>query len=183
MKAEKRLLRQQMRAKREAAHDPHLSAQVCARVLTLAPYAAARTVFVYYAVGSEVDTRPLIDEMIAGGKQVCLPSIRGQGLMDARRMDAIEPGPYGIPAPRGAIVPPDQIDLVLVPGLAFDPLCRRLGQGGGYYDRYLAACFAPSVGLAYACQMLDVLPIEPHDTQLDYVVTEKKLYRRPCPRD
>jgi 5-formyltetrahydrofolate cyclo-ligase len=94
-------------------------------------------------------------------------------------MDGLLPGPYGIPAPDGPTIPPETIDLIVVPGLAFDRSCHRLGQGGGYYDRYLPYCRAVTVGLAFELQMTDDLPWEAHDIQLDFVATDAALYARP----
>lgn len=179
MNCNKRQLRLRMLEARAAVHGPGRSALVCAQALALPQYAAARVVLAYHSVGSEVDTISLIRRMRADGKIVCLPRVLGGGVMEARRMDGLIPGPLGIPGPEGPVLPPDAIDLILVPGLAFDLSCYRLGQGGGYYDRYLPGCRGFSVGLAYDCQVVDALPREAHDAQLDLVVTETTLYARP----
>lgn len=178
MNADKVALRARMRADRAAA-DPRLSERACERVLALNEYQRARIVLCYHSVGGEVDTVRLIERMRSDGKAVCLPAILGKGVMEARRMDRLVPGPYGIPCPEGPRVSPEEIDLVVAPGLAFDRLCHRLGQGGGYYDRYLPKCRAVTIGLAFECQMVDDLPLEAHDIQLDYVATESNLYTRP----
>ena len=167
-----------MRACRAAA-DPCFSEAACGRVLALEAYRSARTVLCYHSVGGEVDTIRLIERMRSDGKTVCLPAIVEKGVMEARRMDCLVPGPYGIPCPEGPRVLPEEIDLVVVPGLAFDLLCHRLGQGGGYYDRYLPLCRGVKIGLAFECQVVDDLPLEAHDIQLDYVATESNLYIRP----
>ena len=69
------------------------------------------------------------------------------------------------------------IGLVLVPGLAFDAQGRRLGYGGGYYDRFLRQTAAPRVGLTFDCLLLDEVPEEPHDVRVDVVLTELRLQR------
>jgi len=178
MERDKAALRARMRALR-ASEDPALSERACDRVLALEAYQRARTVMCYHSVPGEVDTLRLIARMAADGKTVCLPAIIQRGVLEARRMDRVVPGPYGIPAPEGPRIPPEEIDLIVVPGLAFDRACRRLGQGGGYYDRYLPGCRGATVGLAFECQVVDDLPCEAHDVQLDYVATENALYHRP----
>jgi 5-formyltetrahydrofolate cyclo-ligase len=165
-----------MRACRASAIDLSLSEQACARVLTLEEYQSAQIVLMYHSVGGEVDTLKLIDRMQSDGKTVCLPAITGKGIMEARRMGCLVPGPYGIPCPEGPAVPPEEIDLIVVPGLAFDRTCHRLGRGGGYYDRYLPNCRGITIGLAYDCQVVESLPLEAHDMQLDLVATETALY-------
>ena len=178
MERDKAALRARMRALR-ASEDPALSERACGRILALEAYKAARTVMCYHSTPGEVDTLKLIERMRADGKAVCLPKIIAKGVLEARRADRVVPGPYGIPAPEGPLVPPEEIDLIVVPGLAFDRDCHRLGQGGGYYDRYLPDCRGATAGLAFECQMADELPLEAHDVQLDYVATEKALYHRP----
>jgi 5-formyltetrahydrofolate cyclo-ligase len=178
MECDKATLRARMRACRASA-DPSLSEHIAERVMALKAYESARTVLCYHSVGGEVDTLKLIERMRSDGKTVCLPAIIGKGVMEARRMDRLIPGPYGIPCPEGPVVPPESIDLILVPGLAFDRDCQRLGQGGGYYDRYLPGCRGVKIGLAFDCQVVECLPLAAHDAQLDLLATETKLYIRP----
>lgn len=179
MECEKAALRARMRKLRGLSSDPALSDAACARILSLPGYPGARVVLAYHPVGGEVDTLKMIERMRSDGKTVCLPAITGKGVMEARRMDCLVPGPFGIPCPEGPVVAPEEIDLIVVPGLAFDKTCHRLGQGGGYYDRYLPKCRGIAVGLAYEYQIVDRLPLEAHDAQMDFVATEATLYIRP----
>ena len=167
-----------MRACRASA-DPSLSERIMERVTALKAYESARTVLCYHSVSGEVDTLGLIERMRSDGKTVCLPAILSKGVMEARRMDCLVPGPYGIPCPEGPVVPPEAIDLILVPGLAFDKDCQRLGLGGGYYDRYLPKCRGEKIGLAFDCQVVECLPLAAHDAQLDMLATESALYIKP----
>lgn len=178
MECDKAALRARMRACRAGA-DPSLSERIARRVSALKAYESARIVLCYHSAGGEVDTMQLIERMRSDGKTVCLPAIIGKGVMEARRMDCLVPGPYGIPCPEGPVIPPEAIDLLLVPGLAFDKSCQRLGRGGGYYDRYLPECRGEKVGLAFDCQVVECLPLSKHDAQLDMLVTESTLYTRP----
>ncbi len=102
-------------------------------------------------------------------------------------MAELAPGTLGIeePLPRFRDLPkksvgPAEIDLVLVPGVAFDPQGRRIGQGKGYYDRFLATLESRTklVALAYQCQIFSSIPTDPHDFPIDIVVTEDNIYRR-----
>ncbi len=90
----------------------------------------------------------------------------------------VEPGSYGIVEPTLAPHRAEEVlDLVLVPGLGFDSRGNRLGQGGGYYDRALAKFSGPKVGVAFPCQMVDHLVVEPHDIQLSAVVLPDRVWR------
>lgn len=145
--------------------------------LEMPEYRAARTVLLYVGTGAEPDTRPLIEDALASGKRVALPAIAGPGLMEARAVtdpDLLVPGPYGIPAPApdSELVPPEALDLVLVPGMAFTPDGERLGRGGGYYDRYLPRTSALTVALARDFQIVDRLPTEAHDVPVDALIID-----------
>jgi 5-formyltetrahydrofolate cyclo-ligase len=176
---DKAALRARMRAMRASSADADKSLLAVRRILALPEYADADVILAYHAVGGEVETAELIRHARADGKTVCLPAIIGRGEMEARRADRLVPGPYGIPAPEGPAFPPEAIDLIVVPGLAFDRACHRLGQGGGYYDRYLPRARGYAAGLAFEWQMVDRLPLEAHDVMVDCVATEKALYFRP----
>ena len=96
--------------------------------------------------------------------------------MSARRVTALSqlvPGAYGLPEP-GRDCPeiaPEAIDVVLVPGTAFDAGGGRMGYGGGYYDRFLSANRCTAAALAYECQVIRRVPTEAHDVPMDYIIT------------
>ncbi|MEM9724041.1 MAG: 5-formyltetrahydrofolate cyclo-ligase [Pseudomonadota bacterium] len=135
----------------------------------------------YVALGSELDPQPLMAALHAAGVSVCAPVVASRHEPLAFRLwtpDAVlETGPFGARAPRGGpIVTPN---LVITPLLAFDAAGGRLGYGGGYYDRTLAALGgrAHAVGYAYAGQRVEAVPMGPHDRRLDMVATEQGVRR------
>jgi 5-formyltetrahydrofolate cyclo-ligase len=146
----------------------------------------------YLSVGSEMDTAPLIDALLERDTELCLPAVvkRDVPLVFRawRRGEPLEPDLLGTPAPRASartLIP----DMVIAPLLAFDGEGNRLGQGGGYFDRTIAALHETSravvVGLAYAGQEVPSLPAEAHDRPLDAVLTEQgfRLFLRPASQD
>jgi 5-formyltetrahydrofolate cyclo-ligase len=191
----KRLLRQAVLARREAV-DPALraclSAVVLAKVAGLDAFHRARGVLAYASFGSELDTRPFLHEVLASGRLLVLPRVeraaRRLALHEVRDLDAdLGPGTWGIPEPvpaRCRPVEPGEIDFVLVPGVVFDPAGGRLGYGGGYYDRLLAAWPPPApllVAAAFELQVVPAVPALPSDRRVDLVITESRTYPRPRP--
>ncbi|MES2835257.1 MAG: 5-formyltetrahydrofolate cyclo-ligase [Pseudomonadota bacterium] len=175
---EKHELRSSMRAlrKRLTDADPMAASRVADHVADLP---AGKTVALYRAIGSELDTSPLAQALIVQGRTLCLPVVLdADAAMIFRRWapgEPLEMDVAGCPAPlplAETLTP----DLVILPLLAFDPTGARLGQGGGHYDRTLAALRRDgsiiAVGMAYAGQGLERLPIEAHDQPLDGVLTE-----------
>lgn len=172
---DKRALRSEMRARRMAlAKDgPDAAARAAGHAHRLPQVAC---VAVYHPIGSEVDTGPLVEALIARCVDLCLPvTLAPDAPMIFRRWnpgDPLEADLAGVPAPfplAGEVVP----DLIVAPLLAFDDQGRRLGQGGGHYDRTFAALpDAVRIGLAYAGQQFEALPFEPHDVALHGVLTE-----------
>lgn len=168
-------LRATMRARRKQLADaaPDAAQRIAGFVEALPP---ASMVALYAAVGPELDTEPLAMALLESGCQLCLPVVaeRGAALIFRRWTpgDPLEMDLGGCPAPlplAGEVIP----DLIVAPLLAFDRKGGRLGQGGGYYDRTLAALpDVPCVGLAYAGQAVDALPMDAHDQWLDGVLTE-----------
>lgn len=162
---------------------------MAARLLALADERAARTVAVYAAVGREADPREAAAAWLAAGLTVAWPRVVGTALRFHRAagLDALEAGYRGIlePRPQAPLVPLEAIDLLVVPGVAFDRRGGRLGQGGGFYDRLLAAPArrALAVGLGYAVQLMDEVPTEAHDQRLDAVITERELLLVGSPGD
>jgi 5-formyltetrahydrofolate cyclo-ligase len=170
-RADKRTIRRRMLLLRDLIDDRLLrSVQLWSDVATLDEYRRAATVMAFCATAGEPDTDPLFARLAAEGKALVLPRAAGDGLEAALPGDALRIGPHGVREPTGATVDPGSIDLVVVPGVAFTVDGVRLGRGGGHYDRFLAGCAAPSIGVCFAEQLLDALPVEPHDVRLSRVV-------------
>ncbi len=176
--ASKARLRQTARATRDALPgDQRRESQraIALAVLALPEVERAQVVFVYASYGSEVGTLGLIQRLIERGKTVLVPRIAPRGAMlptPITSNQALQPDERGIPTPPAGEAYTDTPDVVLLPGLAFTLAGDRLGQGGGYYDRYLAEhATVPTAGLAFEAQIVDALPLEPHDRPVDYVIT------------
>ncbi len=162
------------------------------QVFRLPQFQSARTVAFYVDVGSEVRTRPFLPQALALGKRVAVPYCeqdeRGERLrlFLLRDLSELERGAYGVWEPRAALreradrrCRVEEVDLMLVPGVVFDRRGGRIGRGGGHYDQLLREarpdCWL--VGLAYECQVVEEVPMEPHDVYLDLVITERATYR------
>ncbi len=180
---------------RQAAHDnrraqadkDQVSATIVERFMALPEYHAARTVMFYVDVRDEVRTRHALPAAIASGKRIVIPyCVDGElELFHLESMDELDVGMYKILEPRENLrdVPAKRLqaadlDLVMVPGVAFDRQGGRTGHGKGYYDKLLehARLDAPLVALAFESQMFPEIPCESHDIYMDKVVTEKATY-------
>lgn len=183
--AEKKALRREMLARRRALsaeERTRASEMICTRVRALTMLQEARTIMLYASTGEEIDLCPLMEELLAEGRHIALPEITGRGVMEARElpaMDALTDGIFGIRTPdpaRGGIIPPEEIDLVIVPGAAFDEYGGRLGLGGGYYDRFLPrAQRAVRLVLAFDFQIVPDVPMGVQDARIDAVLTERRM--------
>ena len=136
----------------------------------------AQTVMAYVGVGSEPDTTGLIELLRASGITVVLPRVEGDCIVAARHQSSADLiiGRYGIPTPTGSAVEPVTIDVVVVPGLAFTGGGHRLGQGGGFYDRFLPLLRpdATTIGVCFREQLVEQLTTEPHDRRVDLVISD-----------
>jgi 5-formyltetrahydrofolate cyclo-ligase len=177
---DKTALRLRMRGlRRRLAADAPDAAFRAAVNLPLETLPPAAVVAVYYARGSELDPTPLAERLILAGHLPALPVARGRdGLLQFHRWspgEALEPDAVGVPSPPSS-APAVTPDLVVAPLLAFDRKGGRLGQGGGHYDRTLQNLRAGGgvfvLGLAYAGQEVEAIPMEPHDQRLDAILTE-----------
>ncbi|MBI4971224.1 MAG: 5-formyltetrahydrofolate cyclo-ligase [Candidatus Omnitrophica bacterium] len=147
-------------------------------VFDLPAYRKAKAVMLYVAMDEEVDTRHIIKSAFQEKKHVLLPVVLEQtGEMISAELIApgkMKPGKYGIMEPDGwsSPFPPHDLDMVIVPGLAFDKKNFRLGRGKGYYDQFLSKLNSKvaTVGLAFDVQLAEEIPVEPHDVKLDLVV-------------
>ena len=172
-------LRAQMRQMRRALSreaQEEAAKAVAARLLALDAYQSARVVMAYAAVRGELPLNRVCDDVLAAGKVLALPRCAEAGVMRAYRVQArarLQKGAFGIwePDETCPIIEPGDIDLILVPGTAFDARGGRLGQGGGYYDRYLSQTRAVRVGICHDFALLDAVPTQKHDVPMDIVVT------------
>ena len=143
--------------------------------------------FIYVSFRTEVVTHSLIKERLAKGLAVAVPftDIENRRIIPVLIRDwrrDLKPGGYGILEPdpsRAEVVPPEFLDVVIVPGSVFDRRCGRYGYGGGYYDRFLAqeAPCALRIGLAFQLQIAERIYLLPHDQKMDVIVTENEVIR------
>lgn len=155
-----------------------LSLPVISRLKPL--LAEVQTIMAYYSLPDEVNTHGLIDDLVAEGKTVLLPKVTGPDTMELRRYtgrDDLQEGAYHILEPMGELFTDfSSIDLILVPGLAFDAAGHRLGRGRGYYDRLLSSLFTihyslfSSIGVCFDFQKVDEVPVDAHDIAMDKVI-------------
>lgn len=142
-------------------------------------FRSARRIALYRASDGEIDPAPLLRLALRQGKAVFLPRLDPDGRMRFARYrpgDRLVPNRYGILQPRASAQTAgvDELDVVFMPLVGFTREGRRLGMGGGYYDRALArARRARRVGLAHSCQQADSLPADPWDVEMTAVLTEK----------
>lgn len=176
-------IRAEIRDKREkisVIQAAELSARICERALALPEYRKAKRVLSYASLLGEVQTQSLNLRVLSDGKELYLPRVlRGRAMEALRVTDirSLRPGAMGIPEPEpGAPVDPMELDLIFVPGIAFDREGGRIGFGGGYYDRYLPGTRAVRVALAFEMQMIEDTCAEPHDQTMHAILTEDGIY-------
>jgi len=143
----------------------------------LPEWKVARTILAYYPLPGEVDTVSLLSST---DKRIVLPLVEGDHLLLKEYVAGnLVEGFKGIMEPRADAkdVDPTEIDFAIIPGVAFDSSCRRLGRGKGYYDRTLPLLGCPKAGVAFDWQMVEEVPCDPWDVPLDLVVTNCNIFR------
>ena len=185
----KKQLREQAHANRNAQPDKdEVSQRICVTFAALPEYASAKTVLFYVDVRSEVRTRHYLATALTHGKKIVVPWCNEHGeleLFHLESMDELSIGMYRILEPKSELrslrakqVTPEELDLVMVPGVAFDRTGARMGHGKGYYDKLLqhARPDAPLVALAFESQLFPEIPTAAHDIFMDKIITEKAVY-------
>jgi 5-formyltetrahydrofolate cyclo-ligase len=183
---EKVALRKQMRAQldgQSAADVRAKSAAIWERLSVMPEFAGARRLFLYISTMREVDTHGLIRQLLAMGRELsvpCFETATQRYIASALRdFDAdLATGKFGILEPTPEAIRPatsEEIDVALVPGLAFDETGNRLGRGWGYFDRLLRQTSGVKIALAFDFQILDEIPAEAHDLRMDFIVTETRV--------
>ncbi len=164
-----------------------ISQRIVARFMELPEYARANTVMFYVDVRDEVRTRHALPAALQSDKRIVIPyCVDGElELFHLESMDELDVGMYKIlePKPQLREIPdkrlrPEDLDLIMVPGVAFDRQGGRTGHGKGYYDKLLqhARRDTPLVALAFECQLFPEIPMAQHDIYMDKVVTENATY-------
>ncbi|NLM46523.1 MAG: 5-formyltetrahydrofolate cyclo-ligase [Firmicutes bacterium] len=171
-----RLSWEEVRAKSEA---------IAKRLFALPAYQSAGTIMYFLNFGKEVQTLQFVPRTLAHGKKVIapktVPATKELVLSEIRDLkNDLAPGVWGIPEPKAEAlrpVEPEAVDFVIVPGVAFDPAGRRLGYGGGYYDRFFPRLRrdVPLVALAFEVQLEEELPGDPWDWSVDIIITENRV--------
>lgn len=169
-----------------------LSQHICEQILMLPAYQQAKTVMWYLHCRSEVKTQAALLIQLVTDKRVAIPyctkdmqGFNALGLWHLQDFSELVAGTWGILEPpkyrwheSDKIIAPTQLDLLLVPGVAFDRRGGRLGNGAGYYDRLLPQLRADAtiIGICYESQLLEQCEMEPHDVYMDFVITEQACY-------
>lgn len=181
MSERKKLLRSQLRADYARMTDFErniIDIGLIERLMGHDLYNHCERLFLYVSVGTEINTHRLILDAYGQGKTVALPKCSSSGRMDFYRYTgALSEGKYHIPEPvSDEVLEPKPNDIMIVPGLAFDVNGYRIGQGGGYYDRYLAKHSCIRIGLCRERFLLKEIPTMWNDIPVDFVITENAVY-------
>ncbi|MBQ9638116.1 MAG: 5-formyltetrahydrofolate cyclo-ligase [Bacteroidales bacterium] len=182
---DKQQLRKEIRAEKRAmppAKKELQSQQVMARVEQLPAFNSASVVLLYWSMDDEVATHSFVDRWYRS-KTLLLPCVDGDLLRLRQYTGAtcMQAGPqFGIGEPTGKeYTELQRIDLIVVPGVAFDRECNRMGRGRGFYDRLLSTTErAIKIGVGFDFQLLDTIPTEAHDIRMNFVVTPREIISR-----
>ena len=186
---EKQQLRRTMRALESglsARYKEESSRAIAGHLLAMPEYQEAGTVFCFVGTDREIDTRPILEDILAAGKRLCVPLCTGKGIMELRQVTDLRqlvPGAYGIlePPADSPLVSVDEVDFAVLPCLTCNHLGQRMGQGGGYYDRFLSHYRGGTVLLCREKLIREEIPLEPHDYPVPWVLTERGLYEDGTP--
>ncbi len=157
------------------------SSRVCSQLNEVREVRSTDRIAGYMSRGREIDLRPWLIDVAGRGIDVLLPRVIGPGQMEfcvVDNFDDLEPGAFGIEEPVGEATTIDDVDVFLVPGLAFDRRGTRLGFGMGFYDRALPAVGdAVAVGIGHHWQFVDdKLPRQSHDRPMDLIITDREIH-------
>jgi 5-formyltetrahydrofolate cyclo-ligase len=185
LKQDKRALRRAVLAERDALSGTERAARseaIVDRLLGLDEAAGAGAVLAFWSFGSEVDTAPLLDRLRSRGTTVALPRTRDGDIVPViwTPGSSMTETSFGSREPAdGRVLEARELDLIVVPGVAFDRSCGRVGYGGGFYDRLLARTRdgAAAAAIAFGVQVVDQVPAGPLDRPVDAIVTEDDVIR------
>lgn len=183
----KRSIRRSMLAHRKSLSPEEFRAaslQIQKAFLETDNYARARSIIVYSPIHCEVDTELIVLSALDSGKRVAFPVVLDHELVfrEVQDMSALHKGAFGIlePCSDRKLLAPEEADILVLPGIAFDLNGHRIGYGKGYYDRTLHRLEGTGkiIGLCYDFQLVDEIPGEAHDVKMDMIITDKRVV---CP--
>jgi 5-formyltetrahydrofolate cyclo-ligase len=181
IQSQKESLRSQLKCSRREIPDSSRAKNnevIQQRLFSLEAIQTAKSVFCFISYGTEVHTHAIIDELLAQGKLISVPRIIESGQMIALKFnnwDELEPGQLGILTPPENEAAQHKYDVVITPGLGFTEKGKRLGFGRGYYDKWFQDNdFGLKVALAYECQIIDDLPTDENDKNVDIIISETR---------
>ena len=184
---EKRQLRTEVLKKRNTLPLPNRvlhSATILQRLFELEEIKSAHWIKFYASYGSEVETYGMMAHALSHGKRVAVPKVEGDDrLVFSEVLHPVRdlaPGWKGIPEPKAEALRPvkfEELNLIVIPGIAYDERGNRVGQGLGFYDRLLRknSSRIPVVAVAFELQIVPEVPVSPHDIHVDLIVTEKRV--------
>lgn len=180
----KDLLRKQMRKRKRALSTEQklIDEQVIfKKIRATGLLEGVKHLMLYYSLPDELPTHATVEQWTANGEfNIYLPRVKGDDIEVVRyagRDSLSDDNPFHIAEPVGEAVDPSVLDAIIVPGIAFDRHCNRMGRGRGYYDRLLSQGRIFTVGVCHDCQLLDEVPCEPHDKPLNCVVTPTQVFK------
>lgn len=188
IKEEKAALRSHYRALREAMPQEKkqkLDRMIFQKLMTLREYERAAVVFCYVSKDIEVNTMPILEQVLSSGRMLavprCIPGTPHMDFYEIHSLDDLAPGSFGLLEPKIEScrkVTDVSSGLCILPGFCFDRDGYRLGYGKGYYDRFLSAFSGPAAGICYSSFVIDALPHGYFDQRADIMVTEKYIHRQ-----
>ena len=170
---------EQTQAEKESA-----SSIIADKLLNLEGIRNSRTILLYHSLPDEVLTNSVIEFLYSpegGAKRIILPIVDGEYLtLKEYNPSELETGYRNIMEPQGEkLIDPAEVEFAVIPGMAFDRHCNRMGRGKGFYDKLLPFLKCPKAGLGYDFQIVDSIPTDIHDMPLDMVITQSAIYYRP----
>jgi len=187
---EKKILRKEILTKRkniDIVEKEKMDRKICDKFYESKYYRDAKNIFIYISYDSEINTKEIINKALIDNKKIYVPRTE----FKTRLMDAVEiisldnliESEYGIlePSIEEPHIEPNELDLIVVPGVAFDRNGGRIGYGAGFYDRYFKKINKDNIkkiqkiALAYDFQILENIPMNEHDVPVSYIITEKEF--------
>ena len=173
IKDKKKRLRRRIRG---SVADVARDVSIWEQLESLPEFVSARSVLLYWSMPSEVNTHSFLERWYSR-KRLYLPKVAGDALeIREYSPETLEEGYRGIMEPSSQAPEVTEVDLVVVPGMAFDAKGNRLGRGGGFYDRLLPSLSCPKVGVCRLAQLVEEVPMQEWDQKVDIVITPSNCY-------